>query len=214
MWVQRPRFFKKSGLATVKRDWVLIWWLFSSDAIALNIGSDDWQRNQVASAYAAAQASGTGIKLFYSFDLTEMPCDLNDLVARVNLYKNHPNQFKVNGKTFISSYSGDCLGNSGWQSLKDQTNGYIMPFIWGLEGSFGSWPSLDSWYWWVNTLLKKIQGRSPQMQLGLCLASRKLCEERKCLAFTVASRCWFYCQINDDNYCTLDSTNFTGTWTI
>ncbi|PPQ83225.1 LOW QUALITY PROTEIN: GH-71 [Psilocybe cyanescens] len=118
------------------------------DAIALNIGSDDWQRNQVATAYAAAQASNTGIKLFYSFDLTEMPCDLGDLVARVNLYNNHPNQFKVNGKNFISSYSGDCLGNSGWQSLKDQTNGYIMPFVWGLEGNFNSWPSLDSWYCW------------------------------------------------------------------
>ncbi|KAF8900122.1 glycosyl hydrolase family 71-domain-containing protein [Gymnopilus junonius] len=119
-----------------------------ADAIALNIGSDDWQRTQVATAYQAAQASGTGIKLFYSFDLTAMPCDLNDLVARVKLYANHPNQFKVNGKVFISSYSGDCLGNSGWASLKAQTNGYLMPFIWGLEGQFNSWPALDSWYCW------------------------------------------------------------------
>lgn len=24
-----------------------------------------------------------------------------------------------------------------------------MPFIWGLEGNFRNWPSLDSWYWCV-----------------------------------------------------------------
>ena len=64
----------------------------------------------------------------------------------INKYRDHPNQFKVNGKTMISSYEGGCLGNSGWQSLKDQTNGYIMPFISGLEGHFNEWPSLDSWY--------------------------------------------------------------------
>ncbi|PPR05439.1 hypothetical protein CVT26_011317 [Gymnopilus dilepis] len=119
-----------------------------ADAIALNIGGDDWQRTQVAAAYQAAQDSGTGIKLFYSFDLTAMTCDLNDLVARVQLYANHPSQFKVNGKVFISSYSGDCLGNSGWASLKAQTNAYLMPFIWGLEGQFNAWPALDSWYCW------------------------------------------------------------------
>ncbi|KAH9476860.1 Glucan endo-1,3-alpha-glucosidase agn1 [Psilocybe cubensis] len=118
------------------------------DAIALNIGGSDWQRNQVATAYSAARDSNTGIKLFYSFDLTEMDCNVADLVARVNLYNNHPNQFKVNGKAFISSFSGGCLGNDGWQSLKSQTNGYIMPFIWGLENNFQSWPSLDSWYCW------------------------------------------------------------------
>ena len=49
----------------------------------------------------------------------------------------------------ISSYEGGCLGNSGWQSFKDQTNGYVMPFISGLEGHFNQWPALDSWYWLV-----------------------------------------------------------------
>ncbi|KAF8983616.1 glycosyl hydrolase family 71-domain-containing protein [Cyathus striatus] len=118
------------------------------DALALNIGSDSWQRDQVRSAYAAALELGGGFKLFFSFDLTEMACDLNDLVGRVNEFGSHPNQFKVNGKTMVSSYSGDCLGDSGWASLKAQTNAYLMPFIWGLEGQFNNWPSLDSWYCW------------------------------------------------------------------
>ncbi|KAF9559027.1 hypothetical protein CPC08DRAFT_763569 [Agrocybe pediades] len=118
------------------------------DAIALNIGGSEWQRGQIDSAYAAAQASGTGIKLFYSFDLTEMDCNLGDLVTRVNRFANHPAQFKINGKVMISSYAGDCLGHAGWASLKQQTNGYLMPFIWGLEGTFNEWPELDSWYCW------------------------------------------------------------------
>lgn len=41
-----------------------------SDALALNIGSADWERTQVSSAYAAALDLGTGFKLFISFDLT------------------------------------------------------------------------------------------------------------------------------------------------
>ncbi|KAF8881503.1 glycosyl hydrolase family 71-domain-containing protein [Infundibulicybe gibba] len=119
-----------------------------ADAIALNIGSSSWQRDQVASAYAAAANIGANIKLFYSFDFTEMPCDIGDVVARVILFANHPNQLRINNRPMISSYAGDCFGNSGWASIKSQTNGYLMPFIWGLEGQFPSWDSLDSWYCW------------------------------------------------------------------
>ncbi|KAJ7091081.1 glycosyl hydrolase family 71-domain-containing protein [Mycena epipterygia] len=120
-----------------------------SDAIALNIGGDDWQMTQVGNAYAAAQALGVSTKLFFSFDFTtNLGCSLPDIVARTRQFSSHPWQFKVGAKPMVSSYSGDCLGNAGWQSLKDQTGAYVMPFIWGLEGNFGSYPSLDSWYCW------------------------------------------------------------------
>ncbi|TFK36071.1 glycosyl hydrolase family 71-domain-containing protein [Crucibulum laeve] len=118
------------------------------DAIALNIGSSSWQPDQIRSAYAAAASIGSNLKLFISFDFTEMACSVSDVVSRVNELAGHPNQFKVNGKPMISSYAGDCLGQSGWASIKSQTNGYLMPFIWGLEGQFNNWPSLDSWYCW------------------------------------------------------------------
>ncbi|KAJ7697830.1 glycosyl hydrolase family 71-domain-containing protein [Mycena rosella] len=120
------------------------------DAIALNIGGDDWQMTQVGYAYAAAQALASTTKLFFSFDFTtNLGCSLTDIVSRTRQFSSHPWQFKVGGsKPMISSYSGDCLGNAGWQSLKDQTGAYLMPFIWGLEGNFGSYPSLDSWYCW------------------------------------------------------------------
>ncbi|KAJ7048982.1 glycoside hydrolase [Mycena amicta] len=118
----------------------------SIDAIALNIGGDDWQKTQVGYAYAAAQALGVSTQLFISFDFTtNIGCSLSDIVARIRQFSSHAWQFKVKGKPMVSSYAGDCLGNSGWQSLKDQTGAYIMPFIWGLEGNFGSYPSMDSW---------------------------------------------------------------------
>ena len=40
------------------------------DAFALNIGTDSWESDQVANAYEAAKNSGTGFKLFISFDMT------------------------------------------------------------------------------------------------------------------------------------------------
>lgn len=118
------------------------------DALALNIGGDAWQRQQVASAYAAASELGTNFKLFLSFDLTAIGCDLNDLVDRVNQFANHPNQFHVGGRPMISSFAGKCLGNDGWANLKARTNGYLMPFIEAIEGQYNAWPSLDSWLCW------------------------------------------------------------------
>ncbi|KAJ2929749.1 hypothetical protein H1R20_g7350, partial [Candolleomyces eurysporus] len=118
------------------------------DAVALNIGSADWERQRIADAYDVARAIGTNFKFFISFDFTEMSCDVGDIVARIRVISDNSNQFKINGKVFVSSYAGDYLGNAGWASLKAQTNAYIMPLIWGLEGQFNSWSSLDSWYCW------------------------------------------------------------------
>ncbi|KAK0243169.1 glycoside hydrolase family 71 protein [Armillaria nabsnona] len=108
----------------------------SVDALALNIGNDDWQLSRIQDAYAAAV--GTNMKLFISFDYTAFACDVSKTINYINQFKNHPNQFYYNGKVMVSSYSGDCLGTGGWQAIQSSTNAYLMPFIWGLEGSFGS----------------------------------------------------------------------------
>jgi hypothetical protein len=153
----------------------------NSDAIALNIGGDSWQMTQVASAYAAAQALNSPTKLFFSLDFTtSLSCDLADIVSRVKQFSGHGWQFKVGGKPMISSYSGDCLGNSGWQSLKDQTGGYLMPFIWGLEGNFGSYPSMDSWYWCV--FIPPFRQCGPvtrSSSMGSCLECRSFAHFRR-----------------------------------
>jgi glucan endo-1,3-alpha-glucosidase len=137
------------------------------DALALNIGSDHWQPNQVQNAYNAAQQLGTGFKLFLSLDFTAMSCSLGDVVSRVNQVSHHPNQFKINGRVFVSSFSGGCLGDSGWASVKARTNAYIMPFIWGLEGQFHNWRSLDSWFWYATISPSFLFSSVPVTQAGV-----------------------------------------------
>lgn len=139
MFVAFICFLLSSELTTIDRD-----------AVALNVGADDWERDQVASAYAAAETLGTPLQLFLSFDFTSLACDVTNAAGWVNQFASHPNQFKVNGKPMISSFSGACLGNSGWADLKSRTNGFLMPFISGIDGQFDNWSSLDSWIWCVN----------------------------------------------------------------
>lgn len=110
------------------------------------MGSDQWEVDQIASAYAAAEASGPDHKLFISFDFTSWPCDVAATVAQAKLFTSHPNQFMVDGKPMISSYEGACIGEEGWEQVKAQTGAYLMPFVSGQEGKFDSWPSWDSWF--------------------------------------------------------------------
>ncbi|KXN92547.1 Glucan endo-1,3-alpha-glucosidase agn1 [Leucoagaricus sp. SymC.cos] len=116
------------------------------DAVALNFGSDSWQNDQLHNAYNAATSAG--IQVFLSFDFSAFPCDVNSVVATANQFISHGSQFKVDGRPLISSYLGKCLGNQGWQEIKDKTNGYLMPFIAEIEGEFDEWKSLDSWFCW------------------------------------------------------------------
>ena len=41
--------------------------MYNSDAFALNVGREDWQKTRVADAYAAALQLQTDFKLFLSF---------------------------------------------------------------------------------------------------------------------------------------------------
>ncbi|KAG8862543.1 hypothetical protein FRB96_001100 [Tulasnella sp. 330] len=95
----------------------------SIDGFALNVGSDSWQPGRVTDFYTAA--SGTSFKLFMSFDMTVLP---GDGAGDADLLKNyitsvydHPNQLKVNGKSLVSTFSGENSffgqgsANAGWQ---------------------------------------------------------------------------------------------------
>ena len=44
--------------------------IVNSDAFALNVGREDWQRDRVADCYEAAQQLQTDFKLLLSFDMT------------------------------------------------------------------------------------------------------------------------------------------------
>lgn len=101
---------------------------YGIDGFALNMGSDYWQPLRIADAYSAAQASGTGFKLFLSLDMTVMGCgSWNDATTLVNLVKqfaNHPNQAKQNGKVLVSTFAGsDCTFGTG------SMNGWSSAFV-------------------------------------------------------------------------------------
>ncbi|KZT29607.1 glycoside hydrolase family 71 protein [Neolentinus lepideus HHB14362 ss-1] len=112
------------------------------DGFALNVGSDSWQPARVADAYTAAKNSGTGFKLFISFDMSVLPCSTaaNAAALRtyITTYANHTNQLKYDGAVFASTFSGESctFGQSsvalGWQTqFVQQLNGtnavYFVP---------------------------------------------------------------------------------------
>lgn len=117
------------------------------DAIALNVGSDWWQQGRVEDAYRAAE--GTAMKMFISFDYTAFDCSsATQTITWVNKFKSYPAQFYYDGRPMISSFSGSCMSSDEWSRMKRETNGYLMPFMWGLENQFNNaWSFLDSWLW-------------------------------------------------------------------
>ncbi|KAE9396163.1 hypothetical protein BT96DRAFT_996979 [Gymnopus androsaceus JB14] len=94
------------------------------DAVALNVGRDDWQLKDGGLDYYANRDSERG----------------------------KPSYFRIDGRPMISSYSGFDLGATGWQSIRDQTGGYLMPFIYGMDyqrlRSNSDFGFFDSWYCW------------------------------------------------------------------
>ncbi|KZT12051.1 glycoside hydrolase family 71 protein [Laetiporus sulphureus 93-53] len=105
------------------------------DGFALNVGPDSWQPARVADAYQAAENSGTGFKLFMSFDMSVLPCgdasDASALTSYITTYASHPNQLTMNGRVFASTFSGsDCtFGQSS------AAEGWTTQFIDQLTGS-------------------------------------------------------------------------------
>ncbi|KAH0831955.1 glycoside hydrolase family 71 protein [Lanmaoa asiatica] len=112
------------------------------DGFALNVGSDSWQPQQVANAYQAALQSGTGFRLFLSFDMTSLPCgsvsDAATLRNYITTYASHPNQLIYNGRVFASTFSGESCKfgqgsvHSGWlieflQQLSGNNAVYFLP---------------------------------------------------------------------------------------
>ncbi|KAJ6613323.1 glycoside hydrolase [Mycena sp. CBHHK59/15] len=96
------------------------------DGFALNVGPDDFQTTQTANAYQAALQSGSNFKLFFSLDMSVLPCATTDdgasLRARVKDFASHPNQLQFNGRAFVSTFAGESckFGQGsvaeGWRS--------------------------------------------------------------------------------------------------
>ncbi|KAF7346349.1 hypothetical protein MSAN_01862600 [Mycena sanguinolenta] len=82
------------------------------DGFALNVGPDDFQTTQTVNAFQAAEALGSNFKLFFSLDMSVLPCATPDdaaaLRARVLNFTSSPAYLqRTPGKAFVSTFAGE-----------------------------------------------------------------------------------------------------------
>jgi hypothetical protein len=76
------------------------------DAFALNIGTDPYTDTQLYYAYESAARNG--MKVFISFDFNWWQASQGSEVGvKIAQYASHPAQLMVDGKVFVSSFTGD-----------------------------------------------------------------------------------------------------------
>lgn len=139
------------------------------DAFVLNIAYPDSNiPGQVANAFAAAEAAGSGFKLFFAFDYLgggqRWPSTGSySVVSMLNQYKNSPAYFRYNGNPFVSTFEGtadiDAWAPNGpirsavggiyfvpdWSSLSPD---HIGEHLANIEGAF-------SWDMWADGATNK-----------------------------------------------------------
>ncbi|KAG8713557.1 hypothetical protein FRC09_018592 [Ceratobasidium sp. 395] len=133
------------------------------DAFALNVGPELWQKDRVDDAFNAARDSGTGFKMFMSFDMSVNPCagpnDAAALREYITKYAQHPAQFRFDGKVFVSTFAGETctFGASsteeGWkQQFTDQLTGdnaaTFVPSFFMDPARFKSFQAMDGAFNW------------------------------------------------------------------
>ncbi|KAI0048810.1 glycoside hydrolase family 71 protein [Auriscalpium vulgare] len=133
-----------------------------SDAFALNVGREDWQLDRVADCYAAALDTRSEMKLFLSFDMTSIPAgeasDIELIKSYVRLFGHHPNQFRYEGKVFISTFAGDqsTFGSASldkaWALVKTHLEDiapiHLVPAFFMDPASYPSTSSIDGIFHW------------------------------------------------------------------
>jgi hypothetical protein len=76
------------------------------DAFALNIGTDPYTDTQLYYAYESAARNS--MKVFISFDFNWWQASQgHEVGAKIAQYASHPAQLMVDGKVFVSSFTGD-----------------------------------------------------------------------------------------------------------
>ncbi|KAI0754950.1 glycoside hydrolase [Daedaleopsis nitida] len=100
------------------------------DGFALNVGNDDFTTEQVTNAFTAAEQMNSNFQLFFSFDMNVFPCaaagDADTIRSLTLQFAGRPNQLKVDGKAFVSTFAGQqCTfgqadAASGWRSQYTQ----------------------------------------------------------------------------------------------
>ncbi|KAJ5919779.1 alpha-1-3-glucanase/mutanase [Penicillium verhagenii] len=118
------------------------------DAFALNIGTDSYTDTQLQFAYTSA--AKYGMKVFLSFDFNWWSVGQGSAVgAKIKQYASYPSQLKVDGKVFVSSFSGDGVDVSAMTSAAGQSLFFAPNFHPG-QGNFEDVDGALNWMAWPN----------------------------------------------------------------
>ncbi|KAJ5734585.1 glycosyl hydrolase family 71-domain-containing protein [Penicillium manginii] len=118
------------------------------DAFALNIGIDPYTDTQLGYAYESAAKNG--MKVFISFDFNWWNTGQASAIgAKVKQYASQPGQLKVDGKVFVSSFSGDGVDVGSIQSAAG-VDIFFAPNFHPGQGKFESIQGALNWMAWPN----------------------------------------------------------------
>ncbi|CEJ55791.1 Putative Function: mutA of P. purporogenum hydrolysis 1 (Precursor) [Penicillium brasilianum] len=118
------------------------------DAFALNIGTDSYTDTQLVFAYESAAKNG--MQVFLSFDFNWWNVGQGSAVgAKVKQYADQPAQLKVDGKVFVSSFSGDSVDVNAMNSAAGQELFFAPNFHPG-QGNFDAVQGALNWMAWPN----------------------------------------------------------------
>ena len=114
------------------------------DGFALNAGGQDTYNDvQLPLAYAAAEAAND-FKLFISFDQAASTWSVDQVVDRVEQFRDSPAQFKIGGIPVVSTFEGTDWGLDNWATVRDRTGGIHFIPDWSSLGPQGIAGRLDA----------------------------------------------------------------------
>lgn len=118
------------------------------DAFALNIGTDSYGDTQLYYAYESA--ANNDMKVFISFDFNWWQASqASEVGAKIAQYASHPAQLMVDGKVFVSSFSGNGVDVDAIRSAAGSEIFFAPNFQPG-QGDFDKIDGALNWMGWDN----------------------------------------------------------------
>lgn len=166
------------------------------DGFALNThtisSSDTWNTDALGFLFSAA--SSTEFKMFISFDMS-WGLNVADLPAFLSRYVQEDAYFQIDGKPFVSTYSGGNMDNDTWNTKFRQplltnysTTPYFVPDFdnWSgyPSGFFAAYPVVDGAFTWESAwpapgqTVTNVSDTVDQSVISLAKAAGKTCMMR------------------------------------
>jgi hypothetical protein len=118
------------------------------DAFALNIGTDSYSDTQLYLAYQSA--ADNDMKVFISFDFNWWHSSQGSAVgAKIAQYAHLPAQLMVDGRVFVSSFSGDGV-DIGAIKAAAGSDVYFAPNFHPGQGDFSDVSAALNWMAWSS----------------------------------------------------------------